>query len=67
MLWKIAGGIGFGLLVGQALGYVIFHYVERSPSLEAGDALVAFGITLLAYGVAGWRTPTPTVTRRCSA
>jgi sodium/hydrogen antiporter len=52
VLWKIAGGIGFGLLVGQALGYVIFHYVERSPSLEAGDALVAFGITLLAYGVA---------------
>ena len=52
VLWKIAAGVGVGLLVGQALGYVIFHYVERSSSPETGDALVVFGITLLAYCVA---------------
>jgi NhaP-type Na+/H+ or K+/H+ antiporter len=52
VLWKIAAGIGVGLLVGQALGYVIFHYVERSPIPETGDTLVALGITLLAYALA---------------
>ena len=52
VLWKIGAGIGVGLLVGQALGYVIFHYVERSRTPEAGDPLVALGITLLAYGLA---------------
>jgi sodium/hydrogen antiporter len=52
VLLKIAAGIGVGLLVGQALGYVIFHYVEGSPIPETGDTLVALGITLLAYGLA---------------
>lgn len=52
VLWKTAAGIGVGLLIGQALGYVIFHYVEGSPIPETGDTLVALGITLLAYGLA---------------
>ena len=52
VLWKIAAGIGVGLLVGQALGYVIFRYVEGSRIPETGDTLVALGITLLAYGLA---------------
>jgi hypothetical protein len=47
VLWKIAAGSGVGLLVGQASGYVIFHYVEGSPIPETGDTLVALGITLL--------------------
>ena len=52
VLWKIGAGIGIGLLVGQALGYVIFHYVEGSRIPETGDTLVALGITLFAYGLA---------------
>lgn len=52
VLWKIAAGIGMGLLIGQAVGYVIFHYVENSRIPETGDTLVALGITLLAYGLA---------------
>jgi sodium/hydrogen antiporter len=52
LLWKTAAGIGVGLLIGQALGYVIFHYVEGNPIPETGDTLVALGITLLAYGLA---------------
>jgi sodium/hydrogen antiporter len=52
VLWKIAAGIGVGLLVGQALAYVIFHYIEGSSIPETGDTLVALGMTLLAYGLA---------------
>jgi NhaP-type Na+/H+ or K+/H+ antiporter len=52
VLWKTAAGIGIGLLIGQAVGYVIFHYVENSRIPETGDTLVALGITLLAYGLA---------------
>jgi NhaP-type Na+/H+ or K+/H+ antiporter len=51
VLWKMAAAIGVGLLVGQALGFVIFHYVEGSRIPETGDTLVALGITLLAYGL----------------
>jgi NhaP-type Na+/H+ or K+/H+ antiporter len=49
--WKIAAGIVVGLLVGQALGLLIFHYVEHSRLPESGDNLVALGITLVAYGL----------------
>lgn len=52
VLWKTAAGIGIGLLIGQAVGYVIFHYVENSRIPETGDTLIALGITLLAYGLA---------------
>ena len=52
VLWKIGAAVGVGLLVGRALGYVIFHYVEGNPIPETGDTLVALGITLLAYGLA---------------
>jgi NhaP-type Na+/H+ or K+/H+ antiporter len=49
--WKIVAGILVGLLIGQALGLLIFHYVEHSRLPESGDNLVALGITLVAYGL----------------
>jgi len=49
--WKIAAGVVVGLLVGQALGLLIFRYVEHTRLPESGDSLVALGITLLAYGL----------------
>lgn len=49
--WKIAAGLVVGLLVGQALGVLIFRYLERAHLPESGDTLVAVGITLLAYGL----------------
>ena len=49
--WKIAAGLVVGLLVGQALGLLIFRYVEHSRLPESGDNLVALGITLVAYGL----------------
>ena len=44
-------GIVVGLLVGQALGWLIFHYAEHARLPESGDGLVALGITLVAYGL----------------
>jgi NhaP-type Na+/H+ or K+/H+ antiporter len=49
--WKIAAGVVVGLLVGHALGLLIFRYIEHSRLPESGDNLVALGITLLAYGL----------------
>jgi sodium/hydrogen antiporter len=49
--WKIAAGGVIGMLVGQALGLLIFRYVEHTRLPESGDSLVAIGITLLAYGL----------------
>jgi NhaP-type Na+/H+ or K+/H+ antiporter len=34
--WKIAAGIVVGLLVGQALGLLIFRYVEHTRLPESG-------------------------------
>jgi NhaP-type Na+/H+ or K+/H+ antiporter len=50
VIWKIGAGLAVGLLVGEALGRLIFRYVARLP--ESGDNLVVLGITLLAYGLA---------------
>jgi NhaP-type Na+/H+ or K+/H+ antiporter len=50
--WKIAAGLAIGLLVGQALGLLIFHHVEHPRLPESRDNLVALGIPLLAYGLA---------------
>ncbi|HEX6143993.1 MAG TPA: cation:proton antiporter [Geminicoccaceae bacterium] len=51
VVWKIAAGIAGGLLVGQALGLVIFRYIESQRLPESGDNLVAVGITFVAYGL----------------
>ncbi|MDX1541875.1 MAG: cation:proton antiporter, partial [Geminicoccaceae bacterium] len=51
VLWKIAAGTAVGLLVGQALGLVIFRHVEHHDLPEAGDNLAAVGITFVAYGL----------------
>jgi NhaP-type Na+/H+ or K+/H+ antiporter len=49
VIWKVAAGLALGLLVGQALGRLIFRYESRLP--ESGDNLVVLGITFLAYGL----------------
>ncbi|MPY71580.1 MAG: sodium:proton antiporter [Alphaproteobacteria bacterium] len=45
--WKTAAGIAVGALAGQGLSWAIFRWID-----EAGDSLVALGITFLAYGLA---------------
>lgn len=52
VLWKLAAGIGMGVLVGQVLGWLTFHMPNRAKLAHTGDGFVALGITLLAYGAA---------------
>jgi NhaP-type Na+/H+ or K+/H+ antiporter len=58
VLWKIAAGVGVGLLVGQALGYVIFHYVERSSSPETVTPWSCSASPCSPTASRSWRTPT---------
>lgn len=52
VVWKIAAGVAVGVLVGRGLSLLIFRYVHDHPRMpEAGDSLVALGITLLVYGL----------------
>jgi NhaP-type Na+/H+ or K+/H+ antiporter len=50
VLWKLAAGLGMGVLVGRALGWLMF---SGRPNALAGvaDGLVALGATLLAYAL----------------
>lgn len=50
VVWKLAAGLGMGVLVGRALGWLMF---SGRPNALAGvaDGLVALGATLLAYGL----------------
>lgn len=52
LLWRVAGGIGIGWLVGYVLMRLIFRG-ERDASLSTtSDGLTALAITLTVYGVA---------------
>ncbi len=55
--WELVGKVVVGLLVGGAVGWVLARVAFRAPSAtfrfaEAGEAVVALGAVLLAYGVA---------------
>lgn len=55
--WELIGKVVVGLLVGAAVGWVLARVAFRAPSAtfrfaEAGEAVVALGAVLLAYGVA---------------
>ena len=52
VLWRVAGGVGIGWLVGYALMRMIFRG-EHDTSLSAtSDGLTALAITLTVYGIA---------------
>lgn len=48
--WKLLAGLGVGLLIGKAFGYLLFSS-RRGPS-RLGDALIALAATLIAYAAA---------------
>lgn len=55
--WELVGKALIGLLVGAATGWLIARLAFRAPRptwrfAEAGEAVVALGVVLLAYGVA---------------
>jgi len=51
VVWKLAAGIGFGWLIGRALGWLLFHIPDRGGLAETGDGFVALGATFAAYGL----------------
>ena len=52
VLWKIAAGIGVGLLTGFLLGRLMFRLPKSTNLSEARDGFVALGIVFLSYGAA---------------
>jgi NhaP-type Na+/H+ or K+/H+ antiporter len=50
--WKLAAGLGIGVLTGYVLGYLIFRLPQRARLSGTGDGFVALAITCIAYGVA---------------
>lgn len=50
MGWKLLAGLGAGVVVGKALGFLLFR--ERRSLSRLGDGLIALAATLLAYAVA---------------
>jgi NhaP-type Na+/H+ or K+/H+ antiporter len=52
VLWRLAAGIGVGLIAGLALGYLIFRLPDHARISRSGDGFVALGVTCLTYGIA---------------
>jgi NhaP-type Na+/H+ or K+/H+ antiporter len=50
VLWKIAAGMGVGLLTGFLLGQLMFRLPQSKNLAEARDGFVALGIVFLSYG-----------------
>ncbi|GHC01810.1 cation:proton antiporter [Thermomonas carbonis] len=48
VVWKLLAGLGMGLLVGRAMGFLIFSS-RRGGLSRHGDGLVALAATLIAY------------------
>lgn len=52
VVWRIAAGVGIGVLLGYALGWLVFRLLNRAKMSKTGDGFVALGITVIVYGVA---------------
>ena len=50
VIWKLLAGLGMGVLVGRAMGFLIFSS-HRGGLSRHGDGLVALAATLIAYAV----------------
>jgi sodium/hydrogen antiporter len=51
VLWRLAAGLGVGVVAGRCLGYLIFGLPERARIARSGDGFVALGATCLTYGI----------------
>ena len=51
VLWRLSAGLGIGIAVGYALGWLVFSVPNRAKLSRTGDGFVALGITCLTYGV----------------
>ena len=50
VVWRIAVGVGVGMLIGRGLAMVLFRLPEEHQLAATGDSLVALSATLVAYG-----------------
>ena len=52
VLWRLSAGIAIGVVIGYALGWLVFRLPNRAKLSKTGDGFVALGITVIVYGVA---------------
>jgi len=52
VVWRLAIGVGIGVLLGYALGWLVFKMPNRAKLSRTGDGFVALGITVTVYGIA---------------
>jgi sodium/hydrogen antiporter len=52
VIWCLTVGVGVGVLLGYALGWLVFRMPNRAKLSRTGDGFVALGITLAVYGIA---------------
>ncbi|MBR1216164.1 sodium:proton antiporter [Bradyrhizobium sp. JYMT SZCCT0180] len=52
VVWRLAVGVGIGVLLGFALGWLVFRMPNRAKLSRTGDGFVALGITVAVYGIA---------------
>jgi len=52
VIWRLTVGVGVGVLLGYALGWLVFRMPNRAKLSRTGDGFVALGITVSVYGIA---------------
>ena len=52
VVWRLSAGVVIGLVIGYALGWLVFRLPNRAKLSKTGDGFVALGITVIVYGVA---------------
>jgi NhaP-type Na+/H+ or K+/H+ antiporter len=52
VVWRLSAGIAIGVVIGYALGWLVFRLPNRANLSKTGDGFVALGITVIVYGVA---------------
>jgi NhaP-type Na+/H+ or K+/H+ antiporter len=52
VVWRLAAGVAVGIVVGYALGWLVFRLPNRAKLSRTGDGFVALGITVVVYGIA---------------
>ena len=52
VVWRLSAGVAIGVVIGYALGWLVFRLPNRAKLSKTGDGFVALGITLTVYGIA---------------
>lgn len=51
LLWKLSAGFAIGVLMGKAVGWVIYRLPPNTRLSRTGDGFIALGATLVVYSV----------------